>query len=127
MAATFLWASALHPRRAIATTMWIALNTGAGVASVFRRSSLPLAQFGFQFYRIIQHGVAHLAKFPTGQFTESSLVLIGCPVIILIFTVAESETRNLQFKTASHFREILQAPVRAAKEIAKWDTKEPLI
>ena len=127
LSGTLLWASALRPRMAIARTMWIALNTGTGVASVFRRSSFPLLQFGFQFYRIIQHGVANLAKFPTGQFLEALLVLIGCPVIILIATSANSEHRALQVKTARYFREIIQAPLRSAKEIAKWDTKEPLL
>jgi hypothetical protein len=124
---TLLWASRLRPHMAITRAIWIALNTGAGVSSVFRRSSLPLAQFGFQFYRIIQHGVVNLSRFPTGEPMEALLILVGCPIIVIIVVASQSEYPHLQTKTATYFREILQAPIRTAKEIAKWDTKEPLL
>lgn len=126
ISATLVWATFVRPRTSLARTMWIALNTGSGVGSVFRRSSALLVNFAYQFYRIISTGAVYLGRFPSGSRMEAFLVLFICPIIWLVAWATSHEYRSAHERIANYFREILQAPIPSAKVIAKWDTQKPL-
>jgi hypothetical protein len=121
-----LWISALRPTAAITLTMWISLNTGLGVSAVFRKSSFPLANFGFQFYRIISRGLSGLSKYPKGSEVGVIVTLIAAVFVaafILVYVESMKSKRTLLVK---RFREILQSPLRPGAELAKWDQETPL-
>jgi hypothetical protein len=121
-----LWFSSLRPRYAITQTMWVSLNTGLGISAVFRKSSFPLANFGFQFYRIISQGLTALSKFPQGGEMETAVVLIGSLIIAVIVLATDATAKSRRGKLIENFRGIIQSPLRAAAELAKWDNETPL-
>lgn len=121
-----LWVSALRPHAAITQTMWVSLNTGFGVSAVFRKSSFPLANFAFQFYRIISRGLSGLSKYPTGSEMGVAITLIAAVFVAVIILVHEVTAKSRHAKLTDRFREILQSPLRPAGELAKWDQETPL-
>jgi hypothetical protein len=124
MSVALLWTSVLRPRAGLAHAMWVSINTGLGASAVFQRSSLPLANFGYQFYRIVSQGLNSLAKFPAGAEGEVFLVFL-IVILVIIYLGADPIVARQKLKPLlEHFRVILQSPPRTQNELAKW--KAPL-
>jgi hypothetical protein len=107
-------------------TMWVSLNSGRTIYSVWR--SFNLGWWGIWIgYNIFTSG-SRLGRFPTGSVFELLFVFVAAIIVFVIMTEKiGSEHAKYQWLLTQYFRGLSTSPLPPASDPRwkKWDMKEP--
>jgi len=124
-----IWFCLAHPKARVLKVMWLALNTGRPLHSVFK-----LRQGGWTWFWIfynssnIFHGLGRgTASFPTGSMMESFVVCIFFFILLASYFVARemgnADENHTRMRLMSDMRAIAADPLPDPNDPAykKWD------
>jgi hypothetical protein len=131
----FLWCMR-GSRRAAIKVMWVALNTGRPVYSVFRSQGRPWQWFWilFNLRNIFRTTGTGVSQFPTGSNDELAVVcFISASVLIILLIATLVQKRGLYNemgeRLVADMYSVAQEPVpdKDDPRLKKWDVRERLI